>query len=100
MLVDVLTTETIVRWIAASTSTEALDLERPVREVLRAVEDPDHFLVLPNDATTSEAIEVFREFERQGKYLDALVITESGRLDELPLHIATLFDMPKLLALA
>ena len=100
VLVDVLTTETIVRWMAASTTSEAPDLERPVREALKAVEDLEHFRVLPKTATTSEVVEVFREFERLGKYLDALVITESGRSDELPLHIATLFDMPKLLALA
>jgi CBS domain-containing protein len=96
-----LTAETIARWLAAQLS-DGIGLleEAPVRDVLRFTEDEENHIFQAHNATIFDALEAFDDFTHRGKSLDALLITQSGKRDEQPLGIVTVFDVPRLFAAA
>jgi CBS domain-containing protein len=95
-----LTAETVMRWVAAHlTDDVGLLEEQPVADVLRYAEDPENHVFMSRDKTIFEALEAFERFSRDGKSLDAIIVTHSGRQSESPLGIVTIFDFPRLLDL-
>jgi predicted transcriptional regulator len=99
-LIGLLTAETFARFVAASSNELAVShLETPVSEVLPHEEDPRHYEVLSRSATTTETLALFDAYEAEGKYLDAIIVTRTGRRTERPTGIVTVFDVPKLQAL-
>jgi len=51
---------------------------------------------LRRDSTLFEALERFQDFERRGKKLEAVLITQNGKLSETLLGIITIWDLPKI----
>ena len=97
--VELLTAETIARWVAHELSSGlGLLEEASLRAVLEFTEDAEHYAFLARVATAFDALAAFDDFAQQGKYLDAILITNSGKRDEKPLGIVTTFDIPTLIA--
>ena len=97
LFVGLLTSETIARWLGDQLASGVGLLEEVgVREVLRYTEDPEHYKFRSRTATVFDALADFDEFARRGKFLDAVLITNSGQKNEKLLGIVTIFDMPKL----
>lgn len=92
--VEVLTTETIVRWMSQNPGRPWQDVA--VLDALSYTEDPDHFAFLSTESSVVEAVELFDQFAHRGKYLDALLITRHGDVDRIPEGIITQFDLPVL----
>ncbi|MDT4955129.1 MAG: hypothetical protein QOJ02_3267 [Acidobacteriota bacterium] len=99
--IALLTSETIARWIAKCLTNRRERLEETTIEmVLRYTQDSDNHRLLAKDDTVFQALEAFDDCSRRGKYLDAIIITQRGRVTEHPVGIITIFDFPKLLSLA
>jgi CBS domain-containing protein len=97
--VELLTAETIARWLAHELSSGiGLLEEAPIRDVLLYTEDVEHYLFRGRKSSAFEALADFEGFAERGKSLDAILITNSGNRDEKPIGILTTFDIPKLLA--
>jgi predicted transcriptional regulator len=93
-----LTAETVARWLAACLEGGiGIVEEAPVRDVLAHTEDPDNHRLVSRDATVFDALQLFDAYSEHGKSLDAILVTHSGRREEKPLGIVTIYDIPRLL---
>lgn len=94
---DVLTSDTITRWLAARFS-NGMDLleEETVAEVLKFSSEKPHHDFISRDATILEAIQRFEDFSRRGARLAALILTEDGACDGEPCGIITMGDLTDL----
>lgn len=64
---------------------------------MKFTEDPDNFKFVSKNMTLFKVLDFFDNYEKQGKRLDALLITETGNQNEKILGIITISDLPKLL---
>jgi CBS domain-containing protein len=98
--VALLTAETITRWLGAKLK-DGIGLveEVAVETVLPYAEDQDNVQFLSHAATAYEALELFDKYERSGRTLDAILVTQDARRDVKALAIATIYEVPKLLNL-
>jgi len=99
-LVGLLTSETIARWLGAMLA-EGIGLleEAHVETVLQYTEDHDHYQLVARRRSVVDVIEMFEDYTRRGKSLDAVIITQTGSREEMPLGILTIFDVPQLYAI-
>ncbi|WP_422098452.1 hypothetical protein [Variovorax sp.] len=98
-VVAVLTSETVVRWLASEVGNDLISLmETPIRDLLSHVEDEEHYRFLPRTASLHEAVAQFESFASRGKTLDAILITEAGLPNQKLLGILTIYDLPAILA--
>jgi len=96
---ELLTAETVARWLAAEVANELVNLwETKIELVLQHTEDPNHYCFLPRGATLFDALAKFDQFVEKGKDLDAILITNDGRRDQKLLGILTIYDVPQILA--
>lgn len=93
-----LTAETIARWLATEFvgDWQGIVIETCVTEVLKHQENDDNYKFMSAKATVTEALSAFEEFQRNGKRLEAILITNSGSPTEPLLGIVTILDIPKL----
>jgi CBS domain-containing protein len=97
-VVDLLTSETVVRWLASEFGNELVSLwETSILDVLPHAEDQDHYCFLPRGATLFDALACFEDFASRGKDLDAILVTHSGKPDQELLGILTVYDLPDVL---
>jgi predicted transcriptional regulator len=97
-VVALLTSETVVRWLASEISNDVVSLQdTPIQTVLGHVEDEDHYCFIPRNASLHEVIAKFEEFTSRGKDLDAILITDTGKPDQKLLGILTVYDLPGIL---
>lgn len=97
-VVALLTSETVVRWLASELPNDVVSLqETPIQVVLGHVEDQDHYCFLPRTASLYEVISTFEDFTARGKDLDAILITDSGKPNQKLLGILTVYDLPVIL---
>lgn len=97
-VVELLTSETVVRWLASGLANESVSLqETSIQTVLRHVEDNDHYCFLQRNASLHEVVAKFEEFTSRGKKLDAILITDAGNPDQKLLGILTVYDLPSVL---
>lgn len=95
---SLLTTETVVRWLASEVKNELVSLlETPISVVLPHVEDTEHYCFLGRGESVHEAIACFEEYSSGGKDLDAILITNDGKPSQSLLGILTVYDLPDLL---
>ncbi len=95
--VGLLTAETVARWVADRLSCGVgLIEEESVSEVLKFTEHPENYSFIDRKATLFEVISLFEEFNRKGKTLKAVIVTNTGNKDEHPVGILTVFDLSKL----
>jgi hypothetical protein len=90
-----LTTNTIVRWLATQKNGINLAGVR-VGAVLNEAETKDNFETLSASANIFDALAVFEARLQQGWDFDALLVTRKGSAHETPLAIFTPWDYPKL----
>ena len=95
----VLTSETITRWMASVMDDHGgviLD-EHTVAEALPHTENRDHhWELLGRQSTVFDATRLFDRYSASGLFLDAVLITDSGRPDQKISSIVTTYDLPKL----
>ncbi len=98
IFVGLLTASTVVWWLSdALASGVGLIEELPIGDVLRYTEDPEHHVMFcGSESTVYEALELFDRGLKSGRPVDALLVTDSGRRDQQPLGIVTVFDLPSL----
>lgn len=97
-VVALLTTNTVSRWLASHVDDGIVSLtDYTVADALKYTEYDDNWRVARRDTTLAEAVTWFDKHEAEGKRLDALLITQSGRPAEALLGIITIHDMPKVL---
>lgn len=95
---DLVTGETITRWLGSRLREDGgviLD-ESVVSDVLPYREGASIHKLMARDATVVDAIDAFQAAADEGLYLDAIVVTHSGRADQRPLNIFTVYDLPRL----
>lgn len=93
-----LTTNTITRWLGTQVADEIFSMETKVAEVLQYREDPENHIFLSKGSALVQVLEHFDDFERRGKRLEAVLITETGKKSEKLLGILTVYDLPKVLS--
>ena len=92
-----LTTNTVARWLGACVTEDIFSLrETSINTVLTYAEEVDNYCFLKKSATVFEALQEFQEYERNGKRLEAILITESGWPRESPLGMITVWDLPQI----
>lgn len=85
--VDLLTTNTIARWVAADLDdNDHLDA-RSVAEVLRYAESTDRAVFLPRDVTAQATLDAMTTPAKDGTLPRAGLITEAGRKDQRPIRV-------------
>ena len=93
-----LTTDTISRWLGSNVDDDIFSLkETTIGHVLKFSENPDNFHFVSKNATLFRVLEFFDDFERRGKRLDALLVTDSANPNDKIVGIITISDLPKLL---
>ena len=98
--VDLLTSDTIVRWIAANKEEGGYLLENvTIREVLTYKEFDENYKFISRNTTLIEALKVFEEVEYKKQPLDALLITNDGKKEQKLLGIITHYDVSRMVSL-
>lgn len=95
---NLLTTNTITRWLGACSKDDIFSLEETtVLMVLQYTEDKDNHYFMGKNTNIFEALDKFQDYERRGKRLEAILITENGKANEEVIGIMTIADLPKAL---
>ncbi|MGC1721596.1 MAG: CBS domain-containing protein [Isosphaeraceae bacterium] len=96
-LMGLLTSETVLRWLAAQLADgQGILEERPVQEVMRHEEGTHSHVAMGRSATVDDAFSEFDEHVHAGKVLDAIIMTHNGSKRERPVGMVTATDQPKL----
>ncbi len=98
-LYGVLSSNTISRWLGS----DALDglfctSEVTIEEVITHQEFSDNYVVLSQDQTYGKAVAKFEKATAQGKALDAILVTHSGKSEQKLLGIVTMADIPRIMS--
>ena len=95
--VALLSANTLSRWLGSSISTDIFCLsETDIKAVLRFSEDQDNCAFLGRNHTVFDALEKFQSYERKGKRLEAILVTQNGKSTESILGIITVWDIPEI----
>lgn len=95
VFVDLLTADTVSRWLGANAQGELVDLTVPVGEVLPHKESIEKYAFVRRSESLLGVIEAFDEHTRRGERLSAVLITQHGRATENLLGIVTAYDLPQ-----
>lgn len=97
-VVGLLTSETVVRWLASEIENDLVSLwDTTIGYVLPYVEDQEHYCYLSRRASLLDALACFEDFTSRGKDLDAILVTHDGRADQQLLGVLTVYDLPAIL---
>jgi CBS domain-containing protein len=92
-----LTTDTIARWLGANVEEEIFSLrDTKTSMVLTYIEDPTSAIFLAPNTSIFEVLELFQKRNLEGKRIDAILVTHSGKSTESLLGIFTIWDLPRL----
>jgi predicted transcriptional regulator len=93
-----LTTNTVARWLGDNVQTGIVSLnDTLVAHVFNNyTENKDNFSFLARDSTLFDVMEKFQKYQKGGKRLEAMLITDSGKLSEKLLGIITIWDLPRI----
>jgi hypothetical protein len=98
--IGLLTPRVITLWLANCFKDQSqANPQTAVSEVLAYTQYRDNCVFLSHKDTVSSAINIFNTYSRRGQKLDAILITETGSLNQRPLGILTSSMLPKLYAL-
>lgn len=91
-----ITTNTIARWLGASSHQTMESLrEARVSEALQFAENNDNYWFIGKHKSVYDVLEVFGNYGRVGRVLDAILVTEQGKPGEEIIGIITTADLPK-----
>ena len=85
------TAEDIVRFIAANNGKLLGNI--PISEVARFAEHKDNVQFVSQDTDIFKVAEMFEIYHRNGKKIEAVLISENGSKNNKPIGIITLFDI-------
>jgi predicted transcriptional regulator len=92
-ITDILTANTIARWLAQKIEDDVFSLEETkIIEVLNFQEYKENYQIISRKTTLFEIIELFSNRLRKG-YFDAAIITQNGKNNEKILGIVTQADL-------
>ncbi|MEY8577650.1 CBS domain-containing protein [Corynebacteriaceae bacterium 6-324] len=95
--VQLLTTNTISRWVANDLAdNNALDA-RTIQDVLGMVTKTDQAVFLARDISAQEAVDALISPDKEGRLPYAAIVTESGERNQKPLRIITTSDLAVLI---
>jgi CBS domain-containing protein len=87
---------TVVRWLGARVKDDLVSLfDTTVAEVLSHSKYANHRIV-GRQTPLVDVVDAFRQFEKQGRPLDAVLISHDGRDTSALLGIVTIHDVPRL----
>ncbi len=90
-----LTMETVARFMGKHLDETVRDLRlTPLREVLECAECEDAHVFIPARTRLTEVLAKFEESDKQGKRIQALLITREGDPNEKLTGIITVWDIP------
>lgn len=96
-LLGLLSANTITRWLGGLAQAQSdAPLQTEIDIVMKELESADSLEVLPRDSESQLAIARFELMAGAGKNLEAILITENGKLSEDPIGIVTVTDLPLL----
>ncbi|MGB9587714.1 MAG: CBS domain-containing protein [Armatimonadota bacterium] len=91
-----ITTHTIARWLGVSSHQTIESLrEARVSEALLFAKNSDNYRFIGKHKSVYDIIEVFENYGRVGRVLDAILVTEEGKPGEEIIGIITTADLPK-----
>jgi predicted transcriptional regulator len=97
---DLLTTDTVARWISANKDEDGYLLENvAVREVLPYKEFQENYRFISRSTTLIEVLRIFREVDYKVQPLDALLITNDGKKEQKLLGIITHYDVSNIVSM-
>ena len=97
IFVGLLTANTVTRWLGACVTEEILSLtDTSIANVLAYTEDKDNFSFLGRASTIFEALERFQIYQKKGKRLEAILITQNSKSSEVLLGIISNWNLPKI----
>lgn len=92
-----LSSNTITRWLASQIKDDLISIsETKISDVLKFSENKNNFKLFHRNANCFEVLEIFQSAILSGNNLEAVIITDSGKSDEKPLRIFTVWDIPLL----
>lgn len=93
-----LSTNTISRWLGFNFEDDIFSLkETKIGEVLKFAEEYETYRFISRTTSLFDVLDYFDSAERQGKLLDALLITDDGNQNKKIIGIVTITDFPTLL---
>ena len=96
--IGLLTSNTITSWLAKADRPSDINLlEVEVRDLLPYNKHADHYRLTARTTSLCEIVDHFEQYEKRGKRLDAVLISESGKADEKLIGVMTLADLPRAL---
>lgn len=96
-LCGLVTAEAITRWLESQfLQHDELAENAAVEEILPYRPPDEDMKCVRRDATVTDLLQCFEEAQSRGVRMAAVLITENGRTEELPLGILTVSDIPKL----
>lgn len=96
-LVDVLTLQTVTRWLAAAMDADSVDLDAvPLAEVLPHQEHDFHYTFASSNSNCEEIFDLFVNAQSQGIALDVVMLTNNGQRQREIDGMVTVTDLPLL----
>lgn len=95
--IQLLTTNTISRWVAKDLADNNVLDARTIGDVLKMVKKVDDAVFLSRDITAQEAVDALINPDKNGRLPYAAIVTETGNRNERPLRIITSSDLAVLI---
>ena len=92
-----LTARTVARWVAHDLADNGRLDAGTVADILRFAEPQDRAVLASRTTTVPEMLELLGTRDSRGQLPDAVIVTEHGKRDQLPLIIVVAADIPALL---
>ncbi len=94
-MVGLLTSNMIVKWMGLSMAGGSFDLDgTTVLDVVEAVGNEGNYEIVASNKSLFDIPDLFFHWQQEGRKLDAVLITRSGKRDEPLLGIITNRDLP------
>lgn len=96
---DLITNNAISRWIGSLADEDGARMifeQALVKDVLDYEQESSVYEFISKETLIVDVIDMFEESQKQGKHLEALFITESGKKSEKLLDIITSWDLPEM----
>jgi len=100
LLVGVVTTAAIARWLGEHADGVSAKLDTEVQKVMESEEYPRAYRVFHTTDPVSKALAAFKQCTDLGQPLYAIVLTDDGLHSSAPKGVITLFDVPRLWSVA
>ena len=90
-----LTAEDVARWLGRCAEEDIFSLrETRIEHVLKHTEEEEDCCFVTKNATLFQALHIFEGCQKEGRKLEAILITENGRAHESLLGMITVWDLP------